>query len=122
MPSVLANAPFEQTTLTAQVQTGTAPGEYGNPEPVYDDVELAAVLAPFKATQLERLEGADANAFRARGELVDPLDFPSGVRVGSVLTVSFAGRSYEATLTNVIPNDLKGVAFGAYFEVDMKAV
>lgn len=120
MASLLANAPFEQTTLTYQAPDGTTTTDaYGNPVPGSTSGTLKALLAPFKADQLQRLEGADVTTIRVRGELIDPLAFPSGVGVGSQLTLTYAGKSWTLTLTSIIPNDLPGVAFGSYFEGDM---
>lgn len=123
MPSLLADAPFEQVTLTYQTEGTASTDAFGNPILLPGTPGTLTVLfAPFKATQLERMEGSDPKVFPGRGELVDPLTLPSGVDIGSVLTFTYAGNSCEATITAVIPNDLTGVDFGTYFEVDVRVL
>ena len=120
MTSVLAAAPFVQTTLTYSAESGgTTTDEYGNPVPEVTTGTLAALLAPDRQAQLHRLEGADAQLVMMRGELLDPLTFPTGVGVGSVLTLTWGGQASKLTITAVIPNDLVGVAFGTAFTGEM---
>jgi hypothetical protein len=123
MPSVLTNAPFTKTTLTYSVQgVAGAPDAFGNPTFVTTTGTLVAFVSPSKTAALQRLPGADVNAVPMRGELDDPLTFPAGVGVGSVLTLTYAGKPSTLTLTLVMPNDLVGVAFGTYFQGDLREV
>ncbi len=121
MTSVLADAPFRQFTLSYRVfgDEPTDTDEFGNPVFPEEVKALTALLGPFKRTQLERQEGTDPKLLQVRGELIQPLSFPPEVFVGSALELDFEGRPYKLTLTNVIPNDLEGVDFGAYFEGEM---
>lgn len=115
--SVLSDAPFKHHKLEYEHATGNMTTDSrGNPIPEVVTRSLTALLAPYKATQLERMPGADANMMRVRGELLTPLEFPSGTKVGSALEFEWAGMPYTLTLTTIIPNDLEGVDFGAYFE------
>ena len=123
MASVLTDAPFAKTTLTYTVLG--APGAadaFGNPTFTTTTGTLSAFVSPAKAPALQRLPGADVNATTVVGELDDPLTFPAGVGVGSVLTLTYAGKASTLTLTLVMPNDLVGVAFGAYFQGDLRVV
>lgn len=120
--SVIADAPFTHTTLTYSAP-GTTPGqpdEYGNPTWSHTTGTVKALIAPYRFDQLRYLEGADTELIRGRGELIDPVAFPTGVGVGSKLTLTYAGQSYELTVLNVIENDLPGVSFGAYFGFTMR--
>lgn len=121
MSSVLTNAPFTKTTLTYTL-TGALTGTDANGNPTYGTTTgtVDAFLAPYKAEQLQRTPGADATSFKARGELDSPLTFPTGVKIGSVLTCSYAGDAYDVTITAIIPNDLTVVDFGTYFEAEMR--
>jgi hypothetical protein len=124
MSSVLTAAPFTKTTLSYTVQ-GTTPGavdEYGNPTFTTTTGTVSAFVSPDKRSALERLPGADVNATTLKGELDDPLTFPAGVGVGSILTLTYAGKASTLTLTAVIPNDLVGVAFGTFFIGDLRVV
>ena len=124
MPSVLTSAPFTKYTLTYTVQR-TTPGavdEFGNPTFTTTTGTLVAFLSPDKSAALQRLPGADVNAVQVKGELDDPLTFPAGVGVGSVLTVTYAGKASTLTLTLVMPNDLEGVDFGTFFLGDLRVV
>ena len=123
MPSVLTNAPFVKTTLTYSVQ-GAATGvdAFGNPVFGTTTGTLSAFVAPSKSAALQRLPGADVNQVAVVGELDDPLTFPAGVGVGSVLTLTYAGKASQLTLTLVMPNDLVGVDFGTYFQGDLRVV
>lgn len=123
MPSVLTDAPFAKTTLTYTVQ-GAASGTdaFGNPTFTTTTGTLSVFLAPSKSAALQRLPGADVNAMTVVGELDDPLTFPAGVSVGSVLDVTYAGLPSKLTLTLVMPNDLVGVDFGTYFQGDLRVV
>ena len=124
MPSVLTAAPFTKYTLTYTVQS-TTPGavdEFGNPTFTTTTGTLSAFLSPDKSAALQRLPGADVNAVQVKGELDDPLTFPAGVGVGSVLTVTYAGKASTLTLTLVMPNDLTGVDFGTFFLGDLRVV
>jgi|GEM_PF-4000272 len=121
--SILADAPFVQTVFTAPDPDS---GSWGQDEwgqdvwiPGSGVLSLAAQFAPFKRTQIEFQPGANPEAVEGRGELVEPLDFPASVRVDSVLQCTFNGRLWDARITNIIPNDLIGVAFGAYFEAKL---
>lgn len=123
MPSVLTGAPFQKTTLTYSIQgavTGT--DQFGNPVFGTTTGTLSVFLAPSKSAALQRLPGADVNQVAVVGELDDPLTFPAGVGVGSVLTLTYAGKASELTLTLVVPNDLVGVDFGTYFQGDLRVV
>ncbi len=123
MASLLAGAPFQQTTLTYAGEGAASTDSYGNPIRIPSTGgTLTVVFAPHKATQLQRLDGSDPKVISGRGELIDPLTLPAGVGVGSKLTCTFAGYSCELTITNVIPNDLVGVAFGTYFEGDLRVL
>jgi hypothetical protein len=124
MPSVLTAAPFTKYTLgyTVQSTTAGAVDEFGNPTFGTTSGTLVAFLAPDKAAALQRLEGADVNAITVKGELDDPLTFPTGVGVGSVLTLTYAGKASTLTLTLVMPNDLEGVDFGTFFLGDLRVV
>lgn len=123
MPSLLADAPFAQTTLTYTVE-GMAgpPDEYGNPTYTTTSGTVKALFAPYRFDQLRFRPGSDPKVIAGRGELIAPLTFPAGVGIGSVLTCTFAGRSCSLTITNIIPNDLVGVDFGAYFAGDMRVL
>ena len=119
--SVIADAPFTHTTLTYSapgVEPG-APDEWGNPTFPPTTGTVRAIVAPDRAAQLRRLEGADQTLVMVRGELVDPLVFPANVGVGSVLTLTWAGQAMRLTLTGVTPNDIVGVNFGAAFAGEM---
>jgi len=119
--SVVASAPFRHTTLTYSAP-GTTPGppdEWGNPTWVPVTGTLQAIVAPDRAAQLRRLEGADQSLVMVRGELVEPLTFPANVSIGSVLTLTWEGRSMRLTLTGLTPNDIIGVAFGTAFTGEM---
>ena len=123
MASVLEAAPFTQTTLTYNAPTGAwTTDENGNQVPATTTGTLKALFAPFTTDQLRVLPGADAQVVAGRGELVDPLVFPDGVGVGSVLSLEWAGRDCELVITNVIPNDIPSVEFGTYFAGDIKPV
>lgn len=121
--SVLADAPFKQIPLTGQV-----PGSgwiddpvTGNPIPAPGEtVTLMAFVAPYRFDQLRLLPGADTELIRGRGELVQPLEFPTGIGVGSVLKLTYAGQAYDLTITTLIENDLPVVAFGTYFGFTMR--
>jgi hypothetical protein len=123
MPSVLADAPFTTVTLTYSAPTGewTVDGN-GNAIPAVTTGTLEALFAPYRFDQLRLLPGADAQVVAGRGELVDPMTFPEGVGVGSVLTLEWAGRDCELVITNVIPNDIPSVDFGTYFAGDIRPV
>lgn len=121
--SILADAPFVQTVFTAPDPDS---GSWGQDEwgqdvwiPGTGVISLAAQFAPFKRTQIEFQPGANPELVEGRGELISPLDFPDSVRVGSVLQCTYAGREWDARITNIIPNDLIGVNFGAYFEATL---
>lgn len=121
MPSVLIDAPFTKTTLTYSAPTGAWELDgNGNQVPKVTTGTLSAVFAPYRFDQLRVLPGADAQVVAGRGELVDPLTFPAGVGVGSVLTLTWAGRDCELVITNVIPNDIPSVDFGSYFAGDIR--
>lgn len=123
MPSVLTDAPFTKTTLTYTVQGVAGPvDEFGNPTFTTTTGTVVAFVTPDKSAALQRLPGSDVNATTMRGELDDPLTFPAGVGVGSVLTLSYAGKASTLTLTLVMPNDLEGVAFGTFFLGDLRVV
>lgn len=124
MPSVLTDAPFTKTTLTYTVQTVTpgAADAFGNPTFTTTTGTLSAFLSPNKTAALQRLPGSDVNMVPVKGELDDPLTFPAGVGVGSVLTLTYAGKASTLTLTLVMPNDLVGVDFGSFFQGDMRVV
>ena len=124
MPSVLTGAPFTKYTLTYTVQSATpgAVDEFGNPTFTTTTGTIVAFLAPDKSAALQRLAGSDVNAVTIRGELDDPLTLPAGVGVGSVLTVTYAGKASTLTLTLVMPNDLEGVDFGSFFLGDLRVV
>jgi hypothetical protein len=123
MPSLLADAPFEQLTLTYQTEGTAGTDAHGNPILLPGTPgTLSTLFAPFKATQIERVDGSDPKVIPGRGELIDPITLPAGVGIGSVLTCTYAGYSCTATLTAVIPNDLVGVNFGTYFEVDVRVL
>ena len=123
MPSVLTAAPFTKYTLTYTVQgAADTVDEFGNPTFTTTTGTVSAFLSPDKTTALQRLPGADVNAVQVKGELDDPLTFPAGVGVGSVLTVTYAGKASTLTLTLVMPNDLTGVDFGTFFLGDLKVV
>ena len=120
--SILADAPFEQVTFAFNDPSGGhwevdewgqdvwVPGGRG---------ELVTQFAPFKRTQIEFQPGANPEVVEGKGELITPLDFPASVRVDSVLQCTFNGRLWDARITNIIPNDLIGVNFGAYFEATL---
>jgi hypothetical protein len=123
MPSVLTDAPFVKTTLTYTLQGAAgSPDAFGNPTYATSTGTVSAFVSAAKIDALQRLEGADAQIVRAQGELDNPLTFPAGVGVGSVLTLTYAGRACTLTLTNVIPNDIVGVRFGTFFQGDLKVV
>lgn len=118
--SLLIDAPFKQYSLGYV--------EPAPPEQVCKDDRgqiidcpgtsktLTATFAPFKRTQVLFSEGATPQRIEGRGELLDPLDFPSSVKQGSSVSITYAGRSWSLEITNIIPNDLEGVDLGAYFE------
>ena len=116
--SILADAPFEQVTFTwHQPGSGMVEDPWGNPIPdPGTEVEFRALFAPWKRPQLQLQPGADRVVVEGRGDLVEPLVFPEGVTKGTDLRVNYAGRSWVARLDTIIPNDLVGVNFGAYFE------
>jgi len=118
--SVIADAPFEKVTLTYSVR-GAESGRdaLGNPTHSVSTGMLSALMAPRKGSHLHRQPGVDPKVTSVKGELVTPLTFPPGVGLGSTLTLTWMGQPATLTLTNVIPNDLIGVNFGAYFEGDM---
>lgn len=123
MASVLTNAPFTKTTLTYTVQgTVGAADAFGNPTFTTTTGTVSAFLSPNKVAALQRLPGADVNIVPVKGELDSPLAFPAGVGVGSVLTLTYAGKASTLTLTLVMPNDLEGVDFGSFFQGDMRVV
>lgn len=118
--SVFADAPFAQHVLTCKVPTGEwGEDDRGNPVPIDGEVQVTASVAPFKATQLQRQPGADAKLSTVRGSLIEPLTFPAGVAVGSVLTLDWLGKPHKLTITNLIPNALPKVRFGTYFEGEL---
>lgn len=119
--SVIAGAPFQHTTLTFSAP-GTTPGppdEWGNPTWSPITGTLRAIVAPDRAAQLRRLEGADQTLVMVKGELIEPLTFPANVGIGSVLTLTWAGQAMKLTLTGITPNDIIGVAFGTAFTGEM---
>lgn len=116
--SLLADAPFIKTTLTARVETGqwvTDP-DTGNPVPETSDVTLTAFVSPDKARQLLMQPGADARLIPVRVELVKPLTLPAGVGLGSVIDLTWNGVPSKLTITGITPNDLVGVALGTVFD------
>ena len=118
--SILADAPFEQTTFGYVSPGGTGTDEYGQPIDLPGiPGSLLASFAPFKRDQVRFVEGADPNVIEGRGELLDPTDFPTFITLGSDLTCTYAGRSWTAKLTSIIPNDLPTVSLGAYFEATL---
>lgn len=120
--SILADAPFEQVTFSFNDPSGGSweQDEWGQDVWVPGGRgELVTQFAPFKRTQIEFQPGANPELVEGRGELITPLDFPESVRVGSVLQCEYAGSSWDARLTVIIPNDLIGVNFGAYFEATL---
>jgi hypothetical protein len=128
MASVLTDAPFTKFTLTYTAQTVTpgAADAFGNPTFTTTTGTVSAFLAPIVARGgiggLVRLPGADVNIVPVKGELDSPLTFPAGVGVGSVLTLTYAGKASTLTLTLVAPNDLVGVDFGTFFLGDLRVV
>lgn len=121
--SVLATAPFVQTQLKATLPGSgwTVDPVTGNPIPAPGQtVTLMAFVAPYRFDQLRLLPGADTELIRGRGELVAPLEFPTGIGVGSVLKLTYAGQAYDLTITTLIENDLPVVAFGTYFGFTMR--
>ena len=123
MPSVLTGAPFVKTTLTYTTQAAvTGVDSLGNPTFSTSTGTLVAFVTPSKAAALQRLPGADVNVVAMKGELDDPLVFPASIGVGSVLSLTYAGQASELTLTLVMPNDVIGVAFGTYFQGDLRTV
>jgi hypothetical protein len=117
--SVFKDAPFAEHTLTYQVggaQTGT--DEYGNPVFGSSTGTLKVLMAPDHQAQLQRQPGADARLIVMKGELKAPLAFPAGVGLGTVFSVSYAGKPGKLTLTAIKENDLIGVPFGAGFSGD----
>lgn len=116
--SVLATAPFVQTQLKATLPGSgwTVDSVTGNPIPASGEtVTLQAFVAPDRAAQLRLMPGSDVELIPVTGELVTPLDFPSGVTVGSTLTLTWAGVACTLKVTSITPNDLIGVSFGAFF-------
>lgn len=115
MPSVLTNAPFTKTTLTYTVQ-GAASGTDANGNPTFATTTgtISAFVSPDKARQLRMEPGADKQLIPVRVELDDPLTLPTGVGLGSVLTLTWAGRASKLRITSVAPNDLVGVDFGTF--------
>lgn len=119
----MASAPFQQTTLTYSIRGAQGPPDaLGNPTYSQSTGALQALFAPYRFDQLRVQPGSDPKVIAGRGELIAPLDFPSGVGVGSKLTCEFAGYQCELTITNIIPNDLIGVDFGAYFAADLRVL
>ena len=120
MASLLANTPFEQTTLTYSAPDGsTSTDAYGNPVPGTTSGTVKVLFAPYKFDQLRPQPGADPKVIGGRGELVNPLSFPAGIGVGSELLCTFAGEACTLKITSIIPNDLPSVAFGDFFQADL---
>lgn len=105
--SLLAGAPFEQHTLTYSQPTA-------NPNAPATGT-VTAFIAPDRARQLQLLPGADEELIPVTCELVTPLVFPTGVGLGSVLTLTWAGVACTLKITSITPNDLVGVPFGTAF-------
>jgi len=120
MPSLLADAPFGQLTLTYEAPDGsTSTDAYGNPVPGTTSGTVNVLFAPYKFDQLRPQPGADPKVIGGRGELVNPLSFPAGIGVGSELLCTFAGEACTLKITSIIPNDLPSVAFGDFFQADL---
>lgn len=120
MTSVLAGTPFERHALTYSVrgaQSGT--DALGNPTYSITTGTLIAFVTPQKRPHLHRQPGSDPNMTPVKAELVQPLDLPAGVGVGSRLTLTWEGQPATITITAVIPNDLPTVAFGTYMEGEL---
>lgn len=119
--SVLTSTPLKRYTLSYTLegeQTGT--DENGNPVFGSTAGELTALLAPYKFDQLQPQPGADPKVTSGRGELLEPLQFPEGLGVGSEFACEYAGRAGILKVTSITENDLPGVAFGAYFQFDLR--
>lgn len=116
MPSVLTSAPFTKTTLTYTVQ-GAATGTDANGNPTFATTTgtISAFVSPDKARQLRMEPGVDNVLIPVKVELDDPLTLPAGVGLGSVLTLTWAGRLSKLRITSVAPNDLASVVdFGVF--------
>lgn len=115
MPSVLTDAPFEKTTLTYTVQ-GAQSGTDANGNPTFATTTgtMSAFVSPDRARQLRQAPGVDSQLIPVTVELDDPLTLPTGVGLGSVLTLTWAGRASKLRITSVSPNDLTGVDFGTF--------
>ncbi len=124
MPSVLTSAPFTKTTLTYTVQGAkTGVDANGNPTFATTTGTLTVLFAPYRFDQLRVQPGSDPKVIAGRGELIDPLTFPTGVGIGSRLTCTFNGYDCELVITNIIPNDLASVVdFGSYFAADLRVL
>lgn len=117
----MAGAPFERVRLTwSSPGTKGVDPVTGNPvfTPGSDEV-LEAHAAPFKRSQLRYEPGSDPKVVPFRGDLVSPRLFPDGLGVGEQVAVEYAGYSGVLTITSIIPPDIVGVDFGAYFEGDL---
>lgn len=122
MPSLFNDARFSNKyTLSYVLESDDPSGTDSSGNPTFSSTagSLEAFMAPRKNQQLYRQEGADSDLIYFKGELNDPLAFPTGLRVGSSLTMTFEGRVGVLTVTSIIPNDLP-VDFGDYFEAEWR--
>lgn len=123
MASVLADAPFDQFDLVYTLESETQEGEddFGNPVFVAAAPEkktLRALVAPFKFDALRyQRDASEKNLIPMRGELIEPLEFPSEIKIGSKLELEYAGQAGILTITSIIKNDIP-VAFGDFFKGD----
>jgi hypothetical protein len=116
--SVVASAPFKQTTLEFRTE-GTFPDgvdDYGNPKfKQSPPTKLTALIAPYKFDMLRRQPGADPKLIPCKGELVDPLE-SSLLQIGAECRLEFQGSPATLKISNVIQNDVIGVPLGDAFQ------
>lgn len=122
MASVLADAPFQQHTITYHGATAweTDP-ETGNKVPITKAHTVTATVSVdrSRARQLQAQEGADLELIPVKIELITPLTLPTSHQVGSELHLKWLGENMVATITGIIPNDLIGVDFGQVILADL---
>lgn len=117
--SILADAPFnDRYTVTYELesdaQTGTDSAT-GNPTFTPSSSTLLLSFAPYRFDSLRMQEGADAELVKGRGELINPLTFPTGIKTGSEFAMTYLGVAGILKITNIIPNDLP-VDFGDAYQ------
>lgn len=72
---------YANAVLTLQIPTeGLQRDEDGNYQPIYEPMEIKAILSESKSSQERSLPAVDVSQLYVEGVLVDPMQFPPGVQ------------------------------------------